>query len=117
LVGFFVFSAGGGALIGYIRAYDLDGLFLVGLSVAYVGGILAALCIAILNTPSLPFIEIYAQVGADNNCSISPDRTFVKLSESEHYWHVYNKDALFVLPVEEVKEARYLDCPHFENRA
>jgi hypothetical protein len=35
----------------------------------------------------------------------------VKPSESETHWFVYNERGLFAIPAEEVKVARYQDCP------
>ena len=113
--GFFVFSAGGGALVGYVRGRALGGLFLAGMVAAYVGAILAALYFAMLMTPSLSLIRIDTQVGSVNDCSGSRDKVFVKLSESYNYWHVYIESGLFAIPFNEVGIVRYLDCPSFRK--
>jgi nucleoside permease NupC len=52
VAGFLVFSIGGGILVGYTRIRHLEGYFLAGIAVAYVGSILAALCIAPSTCPT-----------------------------------------------------------------
>jgi hypothetical protein len=114
VLGFFVFSAGGGALIGYVRVRGEDRLLLPGLGLAYAGSVLAALCIAALSSPNLPLIQIDTRVGAANDCSGPPDKMFVKLSDSQTHWFAYNPTGLFALPSDEVKVVRFQDCPSLQ---
>ena len=65
VAGFLIFSIGGGLLVGYTRIRQLDGYFMTGVAVAYVGTLLAAPCIAPLDVPNLPIIRIDARVGAE----------------------------------------------------
>ncbi len=63
--------------------------------------------------PNLPPVRIDVRVGAESSCSGPPDKTFVKLGESETHWHAYNQSGLYEIPSEEPKYVRYYeeDCP------
>lgn len=116
VAGFAFFSLGGGAVIGYARVRDRERLFLPGLVAAYVGAMLAALCLAALDTPRLPLVTLDTRIGGANACSGSPEKTFVKLSESETHWYVYNDRGLYAVPASEVHVARYQNCPALRFR-
>jgi hypothetical protein len=118
VAGFLIFSIGGGLLVGYTRIRQLDGYFMTGIAVAYVGTLLAALCIAPLDVPNLPIIRIDARVGAEESCQGPPDKTFVKLEESETHWHVYNQSGVYSIPYRDVRYARYYeqDCPGLRDQ-
>ena len=111
LVGFIVFSCGGGALAGYIREHRYHRGPFSGLVVAYIGAILAALCISALSDPALPQIEIEtAQVGAPLDCSEASDKDrFVMLAQSGPYLYVYNKEGLFAFTMDTTHHIRYRD--------
>jgi hypothetical protein len=119
VAGFLFFCIGGGALVGYTRLRDLEGLFLTAMAVAYAGSVLAALCIAPLDTPNLPLMQIHARVGAPAGaCDGPPDKTFVKLGESTTHWDAYNESGLYSIPYEELEYVRYYgeDCPALRDR-
>ncbi len=113
VAGFLVFSIGGGVLVGYTRLWHLESYFLAGMATAYVGSILAALSIAPLDVPNLPLIRTDVQVGPGESCKGPPDKTFVKLEESDTHWHVYNESGVYSIPYRDVGYARYYeqDCP------
>jgi len=118
LFGFIVFSCGGGALAGYIREHRYHRGPFSGFVVAYIGAILAALCISAMSEPALPQIEIdTANVGAPLDCSAASDeQRFVLLSQSGPYLYVYNKEGLFAFTMDTTQHIRYRDtllteCP------
>lgn len=118
LFGFILFSCGGGALAGYIRERRYDRGPFSGLVVAYIGAILAALCLSALSGPGLPQVEIdTAQVGAPLDCSeASGKQRFVMLSQNGPYLYVYNEGGLFAFTIDETEHIRYRDtlfpeCP------
>jgi len=110
LVGFIVFSCGGGALAGYIRDRHPRGSY-SGFVVAYIGALMAALCLSALSAPALPQVEIEtAQVGAPLDCSEDSDRQrFVMLNQSGPYWYVYNEEGLFAFTMDTSRHIRYRD--------
>lgn len=117
LAGFVLFSAGGGALVGYIRTQGRDEWFFPGLVGAYIGAILAALCIAGLITPGLALVETDTEPSvASSDCSEATGRTFVKLEEGLMYWHLYNEEGLFAVPHEELHLVEYKHCPEYLHR-
>ena len=111
LFGFILFSCGGGALAGYIREHRYHRGPFSGLVVAYIGAILAALCISAMSEPALPQIEIdTANVGAPLDCSAASDKQrFVLLSQSGPYLYVYNKEGLFAFTMDTTQHIRYRD--------
>jgi hypothetical protein len=108
-----VFSIGGGVLIGHVKVRGHDEWFFPGLVAAYVAAVFAALCIAALNAPTLPLVEVRAESDVLPDCSELPkDRTFVKVSEAPNLLYLYNESGFFALSVFEVQLLRYhKDCP------
>jgi len=113
LAGFLVFSTGGGVLIGHVKVRGHDQWFFPGLASAYVAAVFAALCIAALNAPTLPLVEVNAESDVLPDCSELPkDRTFVKVSEAPNLLYLYNESGFFALSVFDVQPLRYhKDCP------
>ncbi|MDQ4062985.1 MAG: hypothetical protein M3122_03615 [Actinomycetota bacterium] len=100
-------------MIGQVRLRGHDGWFFPGLATAYVVTILAAVCIAALDTPTLPLVEIRAESDTIPDCSDLPkDRAFVKVSEAPNLLYLYNESGFFALSVFDVQPLRYhQDCP------
>ena len=113
LASFLVFSTGGGVLIGHVKVRGHDQWFFPGLAAAYVAAVFAALCIAALNTPTLPLVEVKAESDALPDCPELPkDRTFVKVSEAPNLLYLYNESGFFAFSVFDVQPLRYhKDCP------
>ncbi|MBA3473111.1 MAG: hypothetical protein H0T57_07755 [Rubrobacter sp.] len=113
LAGFLAFSAGGGVLIGHVKVRGHDQWFFPGLAAAYVAAVFAALCIAALDAPTLPLVEVKAESDVLPDCSELPkDRTFVKVSEAPNLLYLYNESGFFALSVFDVQPLRYhKDCP------
>ena len=111
LVGFIMFSCGGGALAGYIRERRYHRGAYSGFVVAYIGALLAALCLSAVSEPALPQIEIEtAQVGTPLNCSEASDKDrFVMLAQSGPYLYVYNTGGLFAFTMDTTEHIRYRD--------
>src|SRR5215203_5350739 len=97
LIGFLVLSVGVGILVGALRARGSERLFPTGLAVAYAGAVLAALCYAAINPPSLPLVRIDAQFGVTPSCSKMTEKSFVVLSADSSYWHMFNKEGLYAV--------------------
>ena len=112
LLGFLVFSLGGGALAGYIREHRSHrrGSY-SSLIVGYIGALLATLCLSALSDPALPQVEIdTAEVGAPLDCSgASDEQRFVMLSQSGPYWYVYNQGGLFAFTMDTAHHLRFRD--------
>jgi hypothetical protein len=53
-IGFFVFSAAAGLVIGYVRWMSAESSYYLSVLAAYVGGVAAAICLAASQTPPLP---------------------------------------------------------------
>jgi hypothetical protein len=113
LAGFLVFSTGGGVLIGHVKVRGHDQWFFPGLAAAYVAAVFAALCIAALNSPTLPLVEVQAESDFLPDCAELPkDRTFVKVSEAPNLLYLYNESGFFAFSVFDVQPLRYhKDCP------
>ena len=110
-------SSGGGALVSYASMRGRTEWFFPALVVAYMGAILAALCIAALWTPGLPLVEIDAESGnPPSDCSEATGKTFVKLAEGLQHWHLYNQDGLFAVPHDELHLIEYKHCPEYLYR-
>ena len=58
--GYVIFSAIGGAVLGYIRYWGHDRWLHHGLSLAFAGAIFAALSLSALDLPDLPYVELNA---------------------------------------------------------
>jgi hypothetical protein len=71
-------------LICQVRSRWHDQRFFPELAAAYVAAVLAALCVAAQDTPTLPLVEINSQPGAEvpDRSELPLDRTFVKVSEA-----------------------------------
>jgi len=116
LVGFLVLSVGVGILVGALRAHDSERLFPTGLAVAYAGAVLAALCFAAINQPSLPLVRIDAHFGVSPSCAKMTEKSFVVLTTESSYWHVFNKDGLYAINSDQLKLVQYQHCPRYQVR-
>ena len=116
LGGFLVLSVGVGILVGALRARGSERLFPTGLAVAYAGAVLAALCFAAINPPSLPLVRIDAQFGVSPSCTKMTDKTFVVLAADSSYWHVFNKEGLYAVNSDQLKLVQYQPCPWYQIR-
>jgi hypothetical protein len=116
LIGFLVLSVGVGILVGVLRARGSERLFPTGLAVAYAGAVLAALCFAAINPPSLPLVRIDAQFGGTPSCAKMTDKTFVVLAADSSYWHVFNKEGLYAVNSDQLKLVQYQHCPRLQIR-
>lgn len=111
LFGFILFACGGGALAGYVRDRRYHRGSYGGFVVAYIGALLAALCLSALSDPALPQVQIEtAEVGAPLDCSAASDtQRFVMLSQSGPYWYAYNKSGLFAFTMDTSHHMRFRD--------
>ena len=106
-VGYFIFSALGGLIIGYIRFRGHDRWLHHGLSLAFAGSIFAALSLSALELPDLPFVEVEATTNWPKELSSNPFRL---LSSDSNRWYVYNSESgLLALDQPDVKSVRYWD--------
>ena len=96
-------------MIGQVRSRGHDQWFFPGLAAAYVAPSSAAICIAALDTPALPLVEINAQPGDEvAECSeLQLYRVFVKVSEAPNLLYLYNESGFFALSVFDAKPLRY----------
>jgi hypothetical protein len=120
LGGYFLSSAGGGVSIGQVSSRGQDEWFFPGLAAAYVAAVLAAVCTAALDTPTLPLVEINAQPGDEvAGCSeLQLDGVFVKVSEAPNLLYLYNESGFFALSVLDAQPVRYhQDCPSLRTRS
>src|SRR5215210_8694912 len=79
-IGFFVFSAAVGLVIGYVRWMSAESSYYLSVLVVYVGGIAAAVCLAATQTPPLPLVEIKAERNTTLACKEVPTKNmFVML--------------------------------------
>ena len=116
LIGFLALSVGVGILVGVLRARGSERLFPTGLAVAYAGAVLAALCYAAINPPSLPLVRIDAQFGVTPSCSKMTEKFFVVLAADSSYWHVFNKEGLYAVNSDQLKLVQYQHCPWHQVR-
>ena len=103
-------------MVGVLRARGSERLFPKGLAVAYAGAVLAALCFAAINPPSLPLVRIDAQLGVTPSCAKMTDKTFVVLAAGSSYWHVFNKEGLYAINSDQLKLVQYQHCPRYQVR-
>src|SRR5919202_4135082 len=104
---YFVFSACGGVLIGYIRSRGHHKFWHHGLLVAFAAAIFGALSLSALQLPDLPFVEIEATT---NWPSELPSTQFRLLGNDSQHWYVYNRESgLLALNQPDVKSVRYWD--------
>jgi len=117
--GFALFALGGGALIDYARLGRRAGWFLPALAAAYATAILAAMCLAATQTPTLSLVRIDVPEGGigTQNCigEIRGD-TYVKLEEGLSHWHLYNEEGLFAIPHEDLRYVEYEHCSDLLDR-
>ncbi len=106
-VGYFIFSACGGFIIGYIRFRGHDRWIHHGLSLAFAGAIFGALSLSALDLPDLPFVEIEATTNWPEELSSTPFRL---LSTESNHWNVYNRESgILALDHTDVENVRYWD--------
>ncbi len=106
-VGYFAFSALGGAIIGYIRFWGHDRWLHHGLSLAFVGAIFGALSLSAMELPDLPVVEFEASTSWPNELSGTPFRL---LANDTQHWYVYNRESgMLALDQADVKSLRYWD--------
>jgi len=119
IAGFALFALGGGALIDYVRNQGRDGWFVAGMATAYAAAILAAMCFAATQTPTLSLVRIDVPEGGlgTQNCSgaIRGD-TYVKLEEGLTHWLLYNEEGLFAVPEEDLGYIEYEHCAELLDR-
>jgi hypothetical protein len=107
--GYFIFSAIGGFIIGYVRFKGPDGWIHHGLTLAFAGSIFAALCLSALELPDLPYAEIDA-TSTSWPRSLSGNSFRLLSGPTSNYWYVYNQqDGLLALQQNDVKSLRYWD--------
>ena len=116
LIGFLVLSVGVGILVGALRARGSERLFPTGLAVAYAGAVLAALCFAAIEQPSLPLVRIDAHFGVSPSCAKMTEKSFVVLDASSSYWHVFNKEGLYAVNSDQLKLVQYQHCHWYDVR-
>jgi len=81
---------------------------LSGAGSCYVAAVFAALCIAALNAPTLPLVEVRAELAILLDCSEPlKDRTFVKVSKEPNLLYLYDETGFFALSVFDVQPLRY----------
>jgi hypothetical protein len=116
-IGFFVFSAVAGLVIGYVRWMSAESSYYLSLLAVYVGGIAAAVCLAATQTPPLPLVEIKAERKTTLACSKVPTRNmFVMLDRSDSFLYLYNKEGLLSLPEGQAETVRFRECQGYLNR-
>jgi hypothetical protein len=109
-IGFFVFSAGAGLVIGYVRWMSAESSYYLSVLAVYVGGIAAAVCLAASQTPPLPLVEIKADRNAPVACSeVQTNDMFVMLDRSDSFLYLYNKEGLLSLPEGKADTVRFLE--------
>ena len=116
-VGFFVFSAGAGLVIGYVRWRSDQEHWYVSLLGAYAGAVIAAACLATSQTPPLPLVEIHADRIAPRACSEVPaEDMFVMLDRSDSFLYLYNNEGLVSLPDDDARTLLFRECQGYLDR-
>jgi hypothetical protein len=119
MAGFALFALGGGVLIDHARNRRRDGWFLPALAAAYATAILAAMCLAATQTPTLSLVRVHVPEGgtgtSDCGRGIRGD-TYVKLEEGLGHWHLYNEEGLFAVPHEDLRYVEYEHCDQLLDR-
>jgi hypothetical protein len=89
------------------------------LAAAYAAAILAAMCLAATQTPTLSLVRIDVPEGGtgteDCGRAIRGD-TYVKLEESLGHWHLYNEEGLFAVPHDDLRYVEYEHCEQLLDR-
>ena len=116
-IGFFVFSAAAGLVIGYVRWMSAESSYYLSVLAVYVGGIAAAVCLAATQTPPLPLVEIKADRNTTLACSKVPTKNmFVMLDRSDSFLYLYNKEGLLSLPEGKADTVRFRECQGYLDR-
>lgn len=116
-VGFFVFSAGAGLVIGYVRWRSDEERWYESVLAAYAVAIIAAVCLAASQTPPLPLVEIEADRVAPRPCSEVPaEDMFVMLDRSDSFLYLYNNEGLLSLPDDEAQTVLFRECQGYLDR-
>lgn len=116
-VGFLAFSAGLGLVLGYVRWRSDRETFFNTAVAAYVGAIVAAVCLAASQTPPLPLVEIRADRTAPRACSEVPaEDMFVMLDRSDSYLYLYNNEGLISLPDTDAETMLFRECQGYLER-
>ena len=116
-IGFFVFSAGAGLVIGYVRWMSAESSYYLSVLAVYVGSIAAAICLAATQTPPLPLVEIKAERITTLACSKVPTKNmFVMLDRGDSYLYLYNKKGLLSLPEGDAETLRFRECQGYLDR-
>ena len=116
-LGFFVFSAAAGLVIGYVRWMSAESSYYLSVLAVYVGGIAAVVCLAASQTPPLPLVEIRADRNAPLACSKVPtNNMFVMLDRSDSFLYLYNDKGLISLPEGEAETVRFRECQGYLDR-
>jgi hypothetical protein len=117
-IGFFVFSAAAGLVIGYVRWMSAESSYYLSVLAAYVGGIAAAICLAATQTPPLPLVEIRADRNVTLACKeVATKDMFVMLDRSDSFLYLYNnKEGLLSLPEGEADTVRFRECQGYLDR-
>src|SRR5215213_2570775 len=116
-LGFFVFSAAAGLVIGYVRWMSAESSYYLSVLAVYVGGIAAAVCLAATQTPPLPLVEIKADRNATLACKEVPtEDMFVMLDRGDSYLYLYNKKGLLSLPEGDAETVRFRECQGYLDR-
>lgn len=116
-VAFFVFSAGAGLIIGYVRWSSDREYFTTSLVTVYAGSIAAAICLAASQTPQLPIVEIQAERSEPHRCAEVPaEDTFVMLDRADEFLYVYNTEGMFSLPDSKAETLRFRECQRYLDR-
>jgi hypothetical protein len=89
--GYVIFSAIGGAVLGYIRYWGHDRWLHHGLSLAFAGAIFAALSLSALDLPDLPYVELNASSSWPENLPSSTP--FTLLANDSNHWYIYNRES------------------------
>jgi len=92
LGGYFIFSAIGGIVLGYIRFWGHDRWWHHGLILAFIGSIFAGLCLSALELPrDLPYVQLQATQSWPENL---PSGSLYRLLGSDpQNLYVYNRES------------------------
>jgi len=116
-VGFFVFSAAAGLVIGWVRWASSVERFYLTIAAAYLGGVAAAICLAATQTPPLPLVETRADMNATLACKeVPPKHMFVMIDRGDSYLYLYNKKGLLSLPEGDAETLRFMECQGYLDR-
>lgn len=92
LAGYFIFSALGGIVLGYIRFWGHDRWWHHGLIFAFVGSIFAGLCLSALELPlSLPYVQLEASQSWPED--LPSNSEYRLLSSDPQNLYVYNRES------------------------